>query len=270
MNPCNFLNCKNVSRVRGLCATHYSAEMYGTQPQERNLAAMPECDVPHCDHLAESRAEKALCYLHYQAQYRGHDPYQKRIISWKARTTCWVEDCPRQSRTQGLCSSHNKRAKEGKLEVPAHLGVVLNPECDFDGCKKLQHSKKLCKGHYDQQRRGVKLTKLREWGGYSRGEIKCELAKCKRDAVSKGLCSNHYDKLSIYKISKARLLELHEMPKCYNPGCDNTKNLHIDHNHTTGTVRGLLCTGCNTSLGFLKEERVRISGLIAYLDQFDG
>src|SRR5882672_1412366 len=32
------------------------------------------------------------------------------------------------------------------------------------------------------------------------------------------------------------------------------KSLYVDHNHTTNKVRGLLCSNCNTALGFLKED----------------
>lgn len=42
--------------------------------------------------------------------------------------------------------------------------------------------------------------------------------------------------------------------------------LHVDHDHTTGQVRGLLCTGCNTALGLLREDPARILGLIRYLE----
>ena len=47
------------------------------------------------------------------------------------------------------------------------------------------------------------------------------------------------------------------------------KYLHIDHNHETGRVRGLLRTSCNKSLGMLEEDRSRIVGLTGYLDEFD-
>lgn len=269
MKTCKFFGCENRPRVRGLCPTHYSADLKGTAPQKRDVSEMPKCDVPHCTEPADSRAEKSLCYEHYQAQYRGRNPYETVISSGRRRVKCWVESCPRQGRTKGLCSSHIKKAKEGKLEVPDSLGVVLNPVCTFEGCEKLQHSKKLCKGHYDQNLRGVKLTPLREWGGYSRGDIKCEMDRCKKEAISKGLCVNHYSKLGIYGITKERLKELFEVRKCYNPGCKNTKNLHIDHNHETGRVRGLLCTSCNKALGMLEEDRSRIVGLTGYLDEFD-
>lgn len=43
--------------------------------------------------------------------------------------------------------------------------------------------------------------------------------------------------------------------------------LHIDHCHTTGRVRGLLCHNCNKAIGHLKESIDNALSLIAYLRQ---
>ena len=42
-------------------------------------------------------------------------------------------------------------------------------------------------------------------------------------------------------------------------------DLHIDHNHKTGRVRGLLCTYCNNSLGMLEESVERFFRAIIYI-----
>ena len=43
------------------------------------------------------------------------------------------------------------------------------------------------------------------------------------------------------------------------------KALGVDHNHSTGKVRGLLCTNCNRALGYLKESEESVINLLNYI-----
>lgn len=43
-------------------------------------------------------------------------------------------------------------------------------------------------------------------------------------------------------------------------------NPQVDHCHTTGKVRGLLCRNCNTSLGLLKENTDTLRSMITYIN----
>jgi hypothetical protein len=42
-------------------------------------------------------------------------------------------------------------------------------------------------------------------------------------------------------------------------------SLHIDHNHVTGKVRGLLCNSCNLVLGLVRDQPHILYSLIGYL-----
>lgn len=48
-----------------------------------------------------------------------------------------------------------------------------------------------------------------------------------------------------------------------------TKRLAVDHCHNTGKIRKLLCIGCNTSLGLLKEDLDRVKKLMKYIEEND-
>ena len=45
--------------------------------------------------------------------------------------------------------------------------------------------------------------------------------------------------------------------------------LSVDHNHTTGKVRGLLCPNCNTILGHAKDDTDILQKVINYLKEND-
>ena len=56
--------------------------------------------------------------------------------------------------------------------------------------------------------------------------------------------------------------------KCAICSCDlkiRDKQTHIDHSHSTGEVRGLLCHYCNIGIGVFKEDREIIMNALNYL-----
>jgi hypothetical protein len=55
--------------------------------------------------------------------------------------------------------------------------------------------------------------------------------------------------------------------KCLICGCEKWQDLEVDHNHSTGNVRGLLCQSCNLRLAIFDREYAR--AFIDYLNNYN-
>ena len=83
------------------------------------------------------------------------------------------------------------------------------------------------------------------------------------------------ERVTVYKLP---IEEYHAMleeqgHKCAICGTDTPGgkgSWHIDHNHETGKVRGLLCAMCNVGLGNFYDRVDLLEGAIAYLKEKDG
>lgn len=271
MNQCSEIFCDSLARTKGLCPTHYQQRHRGYTSVVADNSEHQKCAVSHCSLPASTRAAGSYCRGHYQVAYRGVDP-ETRISrgpdTGKTEKACWVKECGKRAITHGMCNYHDRRARTGAIEVPAELGVRLNGPCYFDGCDRPYMSKGLCHTHYSQLRTTGKLAEVREYGKYKKGEHICGVASCKKPSISQNLCTNHKALQSQYGLTPGQMIDLWRNPVCSNPGCGQTTRLHMDHDHVTGKFRALLCSPCNTSLGFLKESPERIRGLAAYIERF--
>lgn len=65
----------------------------------------------------------------------------------------------------------------------------------------------------------------------------------------------------------AELLTIQYCEICGDPPPKHRKYLAVDHCHTTGKIRGMLCDACNTALGKFKDDIALMEKAIDYLKQ---
>jgi len=73
-----------------------------------------------------------------------------------------------------------------------------------------------------------------------------------------------------YGLEKYEYLEMFEKQDHKCPGCRQhiepyTRTAHVDHDHVTGAVRGILCNKCNSALGMVNDDPVVLMMLSEYL-----
>jgi hypothetical protein len=72
-----------------------------------------------------------------------------------------------------------------------------------------------------------------------------------------GITLNEYDSMLKSQGSRCAICKKHQS--------ELRTELNVDHCHTTGKVRGLLCNNCNRGIGFFKDNIDNIENLLWYL-----
>jgi hypothetical protein len=143
------------------------------------------------------------------------------------------------------CKSSKISRKKNYNKEDRHNKYILNKDKYDESGKKYYHEHKDHKMKYAlENRRKIKHNNLKKYN------ISIEDYEEKLDKQN-GVCA---------------ICECAEEAKTQ----DNKRirMLAVDHNHTTGQVRGLLCTKCNTALGLLREDKSIIIKALAYLDEY--
>ncbi len=77
-----------------------------------------------------------------------------------------------------------------------------------------------------------------------------------------GITSKDYEEMLIAQEYRCAI--------CMVDKCSTGRNFAVDHNHTTGKVRGLLCSLCNKGIGSLRDSRALLIKAANYLEKTDG
>ena len=176
--------------------------------------------------------------------------------------TCAIKGCKKAVKARGWCCMHYARwlATGSTYRAPKPQG------CSVEGCSANHYAKGYCRKHYGQFKRGNRpqLHKLclhcneviLDRVTHADLHFECLEARAKdiRYKREYGIKLSEYEELKIFQQHKCAI--------CFKPSDDP---LHVDHDHYTGFVRGLLCGDCNRALGLLKDNIDAIEGALGYM-----
>lgn len=193
------------------------------------------------------------------------------------RGTCTVQGCDRPHKARGYCQTHYMQFKRGEpIVAEIKVRVRVKPEsCETEGCNEPVKAKGLCKTHYQRLLRHghTKYTDRK------RPPKICAIPACDNHLYAKGLCHAHYVKertwrafgltaqgyVNMLEAQKGRCLICEKVETVTNGPSGKLRDMAIDHCHTTGKIRGLLCSACNTGIGLLQDDPALLDKAAAYL-----
>jgi len=218
-------------------------------------------DPEGCDGPVKSWS---LCAKHYARHVRAGTQKVARQLQEEALEGigCVACDKPRKSRIHQLCEMHYARvSRNGSLER-----VNRGPTGECGQCGKKIQGRSFCNERcYTRFRRGrVEGDMECLLCGARRSDVRSDAIYCTKKCAMKA--SNLRANYGLQPETFREMLRLQEgrCAICANEFAEDLTP-HVDHCHETGVVRGLLCSPCNSGIGFLGDDPQRLIAASAYV-----
>lgn len=226
------------------------------------------CSQPRCQRPPASRG---LCSAHYQkARYHGELPQQPPV---RPCSHCGRDFSSRKWSAVYCSKQCNDNARRARERAATARRAQACEHCSASLEEKRPHAR-FCSTQCGQEWRNkrtaeaARVRKLanqptcRGCGDPIPSERRGNAIYCSEDCKQR---SRRHEAYGLTKQQLRLLLAQHEL--CAVCGTDEwgKKGPQVDHCHTTGRVRGVLCTTCNTGLGHFRDRIDLLEAAIVYL-----
>lgn len=250
---CTVICCNKEVKQRGLCKTHLS-RFYRTGNTERTRAENKGhlCRVMECKQQAK---KVGYCSHHYLRFKRGGDPSPRPLKRVHPLYPLWFE----RKRGNVLCDDWLDFWKfvdgVGEKPSPNHFLMRVRGDEVF-GPDNFVWREKL------KRRDGESLKDwhARKWA--SRMSAFPSFDKSRKFLKQYCITLAQYHEMLDAQEEKCAICQ---QPETSLDRSGSLKNLAVDHCHTSGKVRGLLCSRCNTTLGRIEESPQLLRAMFDYL-----
>lgn len=159
---------------------------------------------------------------------------------------------------RGIAPSPEAREKARQINLAKpKLPKII--KCLTEDCEALLTTARLCKACYDKKRLTDPSIKAKRKQNTA-DKISKDPDFYRRQNIKKyGITLDQYNEVVVNQYGQCDICE--DVP--YGEGKGGI--LYIDHCHSTGFLRGLLCQKCNTAIGALREDIEIMESAIAYL-----
>jgi hypothetical protein len=182
--------------------------------------------------------------------------------------TCAYDECTRDATQAGWCGAHYMQKYRGETLRPLRVRQTRGP--DEQGrwrCTACSEWKSADEYAVDRTR-GTPYRECNDCAAMA--EVDRRRTPRRQLGIRVGLLRKYgigpadYD--TLYEAQGGRCAVCGDPVKHYLRDLDvDGRGTCVDHCHTTGRVRGILCHGCNIGLGGFKDDPVRLRAALAYL-----